>query len=149
VYDAFVCDLETETKLDCGYSKEGLLALASTEDSAEIMRRRYEWQRKAGFDVHSISVEKVQTLEPLITAPIAAALLVPGGVSVAPRRPVSALRESCFNRGVELRPGLNVEEISPNRVRIGKMTLESADIVIASGVWSAELKGLNPPIPVY
>jgi len=29
------------------------------------------------------------------------------------------------------------------------VTLEAEYIVVASGVWSAEFKGLNPPIPVY
>src|SRR6185369_6796551 len=46
MYDAFVCDLETETKLDCGYGKQGLLALASTDDAAAALCRRYEWQKK-------------------------------------------------------------------------------------------------------
>src|SRR5690349_19466798 len=34
MYDRFVCDLETETRLDCGYAKNGLLAVASADDTA-------------------------------------------------------------------------------------------------------------------
>src|SRR5690349_16272254 len=51
MYDRFVSDLESETKLDCGYSKEGLIAFASTEEAAAPLRCRYEWQKKAGFNV--------------------------------------------------------------------------------------------------
>src|SRR3954465_14441252 len=51
MYDRFICDLETETKLDCGYARNGLVAVASAEDTAEILRHRYEWQKTAGFDV--------------------------------------------------------------------------------------------------
>lgn len=149
MYDAWVRDLEVETGLDCGYSCEGLLNLASTEETAAVLRHRYEWQKRAGFNVAMISAADVRKLEPLVTAPISAALFMPGERSVTPRRLVNALRESCFARGVELRLGLHVEEVSPNTVRLGRLTLEAESIVIASGVWSAQFKGLKPAIPVY
>jgi glycine oxidase len=148
MYDAFVDDLEEETKLDCGYSKEGLLTIASTENAAAVLGCRYEWQKKAGFDVELLSADVVHKLEPLLTAPITAAVFMRGDRSVTPRRLVNALRESCFMRGVEMRLGLHVQEVSPNSVRVGHLTIEAENIVIASGVWSGELRGLNPPIPV-
>src|SRR5437773_11063225 len=49
MYDSFVEELEAETKLDVGYAKDGLLCLASSgspgsgHDSADALRRRYEW----------------------------------------------------------------------------------------------------------
>jgi len=149
MFDAFICDLESETKVDCGYSKEGLIALASTEESAKAVRCRFEWQKKAGYDVQLLSADEVHELEPLITVPVAAAVYLPGDRLVTPRRFVNALRESCFSRGVEMRLGPHVEEIGPHRVRIGHMTIEAEAIIVASGVWSGELKGLSPPIPVY
>jgi glycine oxidase len=149
MYDAFVRNLEDETNLDCAYSKEGLLNLASTEASAAALRYRYEWQKKAGFEVELLSGDAVHKFEPLVTAPITAAVFIPGDRSVAPRRLVNALRESCFKRGVEMRLGVRVEAICPNAVRVGHVTLEAAHIIVASGVWSAEFSGLNPPIPVY
>jgi glycine oxidase len=149
MYDDFVRDLEDETKLECAYSRDGLLNLAATEEAAEALRCRYEWQKKAGFDIELLSGDAVRKLEPLITAPVAAAVLIPGDRSVAPRRLLNALRESCVGRGVEMRPGVHVEEVGPNAVRVGDLTLEAAHIVIASGVWSAEFRGLNPAIPVY
>ena len=88
-------------------------------------------------------------MEPLVTAPIAAAVFMPGDRSVTPRRLVNALRESCSTREVEIRIGLHVEGISQNAVHVGHMKLEAAAIVIASGVWSAEFAGLDPPIPVF
>src|SRR5262249_22198411 len=149
MYDGIIRDLEAETKADCGYSKEGLLALASSEDSAKTLRCRFEWQKKAGFDVELLSADQVRRLEPLITVPIAAALFMPGERLVTPRRLVNAFGEACFSRGVEMRLGVHVEEVGPHAVRVGHLTIEAESIVIASGVWSGEMKGLNPPIPVY
>jgi glycine oxidase len=149
MYDGFVQDLEAETGLDVGYSTEGLLCLASSENSANVLQRRYEWQKNAGFDVQLLSAAAVHELEPLVTAQICAAVFIPGDRSVTPRRLVNALREACFIRGVEIRTGLHVESIATNQVRVGHMILEAANIVIASGVWSPELSGLNPPIPIH
>src|SRR5438034_268975 len=43
MYDAFVEELRKESGLDVAYSTDGLLALASTEESAAILKRRFEW----------------------------------------------------------------------------------------------------------
>src|SRR6516165_9284778 len=66
MYDTFVRELEGETKLDCAYSREGLLAIASTDNSAAELQCRYEWQKKAGFEVELLSPESVHKFEPLV-----------------------------------------------------------------------------------
>ena len=149
MYPRFVDELQKESGLDVGYSNSGLLCLASTEESAAALRRRCDWQKKAGFEVEMLSADVVHMMEPLVTAPLAAAVFIPGDSSVTPRRLVNALRESCAVRGVELRTGLHVEGISQGAVHVGRMSLEAPSIVIASGVWSAAFSGLNPPIPVH
>src|SRR6266581_2484157 len=55
MYDRFVAELKNESGLDIAYSTEGLLCLASSEESAETLRRRYEWQHRAGFKVELLS----------------------------------------------------------------------------------------------
>src|SRR5206468_2985903 len=97
-----------ETKLNVDYSTDGLLCLASTEDSATVLQRRYEWQKRVGFDVELLSSAAVHEMEPLVTVAIRAAVFIPGERSIAPRRLVNALRESCLGRGVEIRTGLHV-----------------------------------------
>ena len=42
LYDGFITELEAETKLDTGYSREGVLCIASTEESAAVLHQRYE-----------------------------------------------------------------------------------------------------------
>jgi glycine oxidase len=149
LYDGFVAELEGETGLDVGYSTEGLLSLAASEENAIDLQKRYEWQRRAGFPVELLSAGEVGKMEPLVTAPIRTAVFMPGERSVTPRSLVNALRESCLKRNVEIRTGLRVESVSQNAVHAGRQTLEGAAIVVASGVWSAEFSGLNPPIPVF
>jgi glycine oxidase len=148
MYDGFVKQLEEESGLDVAYSTEGLLFLASTEESAAMLQRRYEWQRNARFKVELVSADDVHKIEPLVTAPIMAATFMPDERSVAPRRLVNAVRESCLQRDVEIRTGVHVDGLAPHRVRFGQTFIEAPSIVIASGVWSAEFDGLSPHIPV-
>jgi glycine oxidase len=149
LFEEFVEDLQKETGVDCGFSRDGLLFLASTEDAAARLHARCAWQREAGFEVELIFEAAVRKLEPLVTAPVVSALHVPGERSVTPRRLVNALRESCHGRGVEIRTGLNVDSVSKNAVRLDHTIIETNSIIIASGVWSPELAGLDPPVPVF
>jgi glycine oxidase len=149
LYEDFVRSLTDETGIDCGYfDNEGVLTLATTEAGASTLERRAAWQRKSGFDAELISGDDVRKLEPLVTAPVQRALFTPRERSVAPRRLVNAIRESCLNRGVNIETGVTVESISANSVRVGHTDFEATNIVVASGVWSSEMKGLNPAIPV-
>jgi glycine oxidase len=148
LYDRFIEELEKESGLDTAYSTEGLLALASSQDSAATLCRRYEWQHQAGFSVELLSARDVQRMEPLVTVPIVNALFMPDERSVAPRRLVDAVRESCFQRGVEIRTGIHVDAISPNTVHFAHTTTEASSIIVASGVWSGEFGGMQPPIPI-
>jgi glycine oxidase len=149
VYARFIEEVQSESGIETGYAAEGVLCLASPGDDAKVLRARYEWQKSSGFDVHLLSCDEVRKMEPLVTVPIETAVYVPGESSVMPRALVNALRESCFNRGVEIRTGTHVVGISEREVHLEHMTLEAPNIVIASGVWSSEFQGLNPPIPVH
>jgi glycine oxidase len=140
LYEEFVRSLVDETGIDCGYSdNEGVLTLATTSEAASTLQCRAAWQQKAAFQVELLSGDDVRKLEPLVTAPVQKALFTPRERSVAPRRLVNALRESCLNRGVDIETGVNVHSIDQ---------FKAPNIIIASGVWSRELKGLDPIIPV-
>ena len=148
MYDRFIEELQQESGLDVAYSKEGLLSLASSEEAAATLRHRYEWQRQAGFGVELLLPAEVKKMEPLITAPITHAIFMKGERSVAPRRLLNAIRESCYARGVEIRTGVHVDAISANTIHFAHMRMQAASIIIASGVWSAEFEGLKPRISI-
>ena len=149
LFQRFVQDLRDESGIDPGYSGNGVLLIATSEQSSGVLRRRYDWQRQAGFEVELLAPEDVRRMEPLVTAPLVTGLLMPGERSVAPRTLVNALRDACRRRSVDIRPGVRVDRISKNAVSAGRTTFEASCIIVAAGVWSADLKGSDPPIPVY
>src|SRR5206468_10121682 len=149
LFRRFVEDLREESGIDAGYCGHGVLLVATSGESSSVLQRRYDWQRQAGFDVELLTPEDVRKMEPLVTAPIVNGLFMSGERSVAPRRLVTALREACLERGVEIRTGVRVNGISQNAVFADRTNFEASSIVVASGVWSADLRGLDPPLPVY
>ena len=149
MYAGFVKDVEAESQVHLGYSAEGLLFVASTDQAAQVLRRRYEWQKNAGFPVELVSEEGVRKMEPLITLPVHTAVFISDESSLAPRLLAKALLAACVNRGVEVRTVAQVDSVGPNCVRIDSEILEADNIVIASGVWSGEISGLQPAIPVH
>src|SRR5262249_8328002 len=48
VYPKFIEEVEKESKASTGFSIEGVLFLASTPETSNVLQRRYEWQKKAG-----------------------------------------------------------------------------------------------------
>jgi glycine oxidase len=149
MYERFAEQLRDETGIDCDYAQnEGVLTLSTTDETAAGLQERYEWLRNAGCTAELLSGDDVRRLEPLVTAPVKKALFMPRERSVTPRRLVNALRESCLRRGVSIETGMRVESISANKVTCGGTRFDASRIVIASGAWSPEIKGLNPPIPV-
>src|SRR5438093_4181756 len=135
VFPQFVETLQEESGVDPDYCRSGVLLIATTEASSHVLQRRYDWQRRAGFEVELLSPEDVRQVEPLVTAPVLNALFLPGERCVAPRRLVAALRDACLRRGVDIRTGVRVKGISPNAVLTDTTKFEGASIIVASGVW--------------
>jgi glycine oxidase len=148
MYRAFTDELRKETDIDAGCIKSGLLYLAPSSESFQVCRRRYEAQKQIGLSIEFLSPDELRVAEPEITAPAHCALFFPDDLQVTPRRLTQALHDSCIRSGVEIRSGASVDEISAGSIRIGREELRAAKIVVASGVWSPEVKGLNPPAPV-
>jgi glycine oxidase len=140
MFPSWIEEVQRESSVDVMYAQDGLLSLASSADELAVLERRAAWQKQSGLRAEIIGAAEARRMEPLVTAPLAGALFLPDESSVAPRRLVSALHESCIRRGVEIRSETRVESLS---------TLRAPSIIVASGVWTPELADLDPPIPVY
>jgi glycine oxidase len=113
-----------------------------------------DWQRAAGFAAELLSAEEVRELEPLLTLPLVGGVLMPSEHQVTPRSLLKSLRSACIARGVEIRTGCRVLEVmrSGNRVegvRVDADHIPAGSVVIASGVWSGDIAGLDPPISLH
>jgi glycine oxidase len=147
-YRCFVDDLLNETGISAGSTEEGSIYLALSETKLNDVRRRYEWQRGAGLRVEFLDPREVRRREPLVTVPLLGALFFPDDLQVVPRLLLRALHEACIRRGVDIQAGVRVDAVSRHRVLVGEEELRARSVIVASGVWSPEIGGLDPSIPL-
>lgn len=152
-YRAWAGELQSESGIDPQYSDPGLLYAATSEKELCELRRAAEWQRAAGFEAELLSAEEARRLEPNLTPALTGAISMPGEHHVTPRRLLAALRGSCKARGVDIRDGVGVAEILSSSGRVeGVRTSAGREaagaVIVASGVGSGAIGGLEPHIPV-
>lgn len=153
-YPGFAEELAEETGVDPHYRDDGLIFLATSPEQMQILERRIAWQRQMALPAEKLSADDVQRLEPDITMPNLGAMHVPGDRQISPRRLLEALRTSCVRRGVEIRTGIEVQQVSVDSegvtgIRTGNDVVKSRFVVVASGIGSSSIGGLDPQIPVY
>ena len=154
MYRAWTDHLREQTGVDAEYVHSGLLYAASSEPELRALSVRCEWQQNAGLPVELLTAEEARKMEPQLTLPLTGAAFMPAEDHVTPRRLLKALKAACSARGVEIRSGQRVQEVVTSGARVagvrsGAERIDAGCVVIASGVWSAEIAGLHPRIPVH
>lgn len=153
LYRAWSNQLRAESGVDPEYADSGLLFVASTEEALCRLKRNAEWQKSAELKADLLSPEEARRLEPHLTLPLTGAVHMPEECHVTPRRLLEALTGACAAKRVEIRTGVRVLDVLQDRgratgVRTSTQHFTGGSIVIASGVWSPEIGGLSPAIPV-
>ena len=153
LYRDWARHLHEESGNDPEFSESGLIVVASTEDGLCRLRRAVEWQKAAGLAAELLTPEEVAQMEPRLTLPLAGAAFLPQECQVTPRRLVEAVKGSCAAKGVEIRSGVRVLEVTSANGRVtGVKTatewIEAKHVVIAAGVHTPEMAGLLPAIPL-
>lgn len=131
------------------YRDEGALVVADDRDSAEALRRLYEFQREQGLDAEWPTGEEAREIEPFVAPRLSAAVFAPSDHQVDNRRLLDALQAAFRAEGGALHEHTPVEAVVPDSdapaVRTADGERVPADqVVVAAGVWSRELEGLEP-----
>ena len=154
-WPGFARALEEEAGQAVDYRTEGTLVVADDRDSAEALRRRYDFQQEQGLDVEWLSGAAALEIEPFLAPRLTAAVWSPSDHQVDNRRLVKALQEAFLRQGGTLREGTPVQAVHPHAERPAVTMesgerLEGAAVVVAAGAWSGRLGGLSsdqiPPV---
>lgn len=145
--------LQEESGIDPEFEDSGLIFVASTEEALCRLRRAAEWQKAAGLPAEFLAPGDVRRMEPQVTLPLVGAVLLEKECHVTPRLLLESLKGSCAAKGVEIRTGVRVLEVTRANGRVtGVKTstevIGAKHVVIASGVYSSEIEGLDPLIPL-
>jgi glycine oxidase len=153
LYRDWTKHLQEESGIDPEFTPSGLIFVASTEEALCRLRRAAEWQKAAGLTAELLSPEDVHRMEPRVTLPLLGAVLLDEECHVTPRLLLESLNGSCAAKGVEIRSGVRVLEVTRANGRVtGVKTstevIDATHVVVASGVYSPEIEGLHPTIPL-
>jgi len=141
--------VEAASGMDVDYREEGTLIVADDRDSAEALRRLYEFQEEQGLDVEWLTGEEAREIEPFVAPRLSAAVYAPSDHQVDNRRLLRALRSAFEAEGGTLHQETPVRAVVPDAETPAVRTEDGARVsshavIVAAGVWSRELEGLTP-----
>jgi glycine oxidase len=143
--------VEAASGMDVDYREEGTPSVADDRDSAEALRRLYEFQNEQGLQVEWLTGDDAREIEPYLAPRLSAAVFAPSDHQVDNRRLVQALRAAFEAEGGTLHEQTPVQAVAPDADRPAVVTedgarIEAERVVIAAGVWARELEGLMPDV---
>lgn len=145
LYPAFARALQDETGIDVQLEQTGTLYVGFTEDDEHEMRRRFDWQTRAGLRVEWLSGEDARRLEPNISPHVRCALRFPDDWQVENRSLTEALVKANQKLGVQLIANCEIRSVRIRNKRVTGIesettSIEAATVVIAAGAWTSEIK---------
>jgi glycine oxidase len=145
LYPAFADALLEEAGVYIELERTGTLYLAFTEEDEAEIENRYEWQKRAGLHVETLTVDEARRLEPCISPGARRALRFPMDVQVENRRLIAALAVAVERAGVRLMTGTNVWSLMIERERVmgvetSRGSVAAPVVVLASGAWTSFIR---------
>lgn len=144
----FADAVEADSGQDVDYRNDGTLIVADDRDSAESIRRLYEFQQGQGLSVEWLTGEEAREVEPFLAPRLSAAIYAPSDHQVDNRKLLEALRTAFLNEGGTLHEHTPVQAIDPDDERPAVVTeagdrVEGTQVVVAAGVWSRQIDGIE------
>ena len=145
LYPHFFEQLINETGVDIELDRSGTLYAAFTEnDSAEI-RRRYEWQKKAGLNVEHLSAEETRRAEAFISPDVREALFFPNDWQVENRKLLAALQKYCELNQINIIENTEIKSLLTKNGKITGAKSENREflaekVILTTGAWTSLIK---------
>ena len=152
LYPDLASALLDETGVDIELDRKGTVSLAFTEEDADELDKRYQWQRDAGLDVEHLSAEDVLKAEPRVSPAVQTGLFFKNDWQVENRKLLAALRRYAELNEIGIMENVRVERLVTANGRVTAAETDrgifAADkTVLATGAWSSLIKIGDAPPP--
>ena len=153
LYPQFAEELFEETGVDIELDRSGTLYVAFNENDSTALKKRFEWQRKAGLSVEHLSSKETLEVETYISPRVRESLYFPNDWQVENRKLLIALRKYTEINGISIHEGIEIREllIEGNKVTGAASEKEkfTADTtILTTGAWTSLIKSGAKPLPV-
>jgi glycine oxidase len=146
LYQGWADALRSETGVDVGYLRSGLLHVAHAEPEARILISRVEKQAALGLRAEVLDRKEVLALEPGVHPRVLGGVWFEEDGQVDPRRLVRALALSAQAGGARFHTGAVARRILHERGRVVGVDVDgevipAGAVVLAAGAWSSLVPG--------
>lgn len=145
LYINFAEQLFAETGVDIELDRNGTLYLAFFETDAAEIRRRFEWQKKAGLAVERLSGGETRKAEPFVSSVVREALFFPNDWQVENRKLLLALQKYARSNDIRFTEYAQVKNLLIEKGKVvgaetakGKFFAET--VILATGAWTSLIK---------
>lgn len=150
-YPAFVAELEEISGQVTGFRDDGILQVALDSDDLAVLDELRRFQESLGIAAEALTGRECRRLEPMLAPAVRGGLLAPADGSIDPRRLTAALLAAVERLGGvlvrERATEVLVEDGRATGVRLESgETLHAAQVVLAAGPWSQDVKGVPPGV---
>lgn len=145
LYPQFAAELFAETGVDIELERSGTFYLAfNDQDSLEI-RRRFEWQKKAGLKIEYLAAAEIRRAEPFVSPDVREGLFFPNDWQVENRKLIAALQKFAALNEIEIITNTEVSDLlTENGKIVGAETKEekffAEKVVLTTGAWTSFIK---------
>jgi len=152
LYPAFAEELSEETGIDIELDRSGTLYTAFTENDAREIRKRFEWQKKAGLEVEHLSAAETHKLEPFVSPDVRESLFFPNDWQVENRKLLRALRKYSELNDIKILEQTAIKKLIVEKNRVVGAETESEKFfaettVLATGAWTSLIEAGSFVLP--
>lgn len=152
-YPSFLDELGNGIRQRIEYEKLGILYVALNAEDEKFLAGRFDWQKKRGISVVSVSDAEIQRMEPALSKKVRSGIYYPEIPKLNAEKLTSALFEATRSAGVEIRTSVKRISVSIKGdkirgVEIPEGPIESPSVIIAEGCWTGLDQDLGIKIKV-
>lgn len=143
-----------EIGLDFGLVKKGLLMLCKKQQTLDEEAHMAEKANALGIPAEVLDAKATAALDPSVTMDVCGSVFFPKDCHLAPGSFITAVEVELIKLGVEMLwetevRGFEVEGQALRAVKTSRGQVEGQEVVLCSGVWSAEMaKELDLKLPM-
>jgi len=152
LYPDYAEEIHAETGIDIELDRNGTLYLVFTEEDAQEISRRYNWQKRAGLRVEHLTARETLRAEPFVSPDVRESLFFPNDWQVENRRLLRGLHKYAELNRIKIVENAQIVTllIENNRI-IGAETVNekflAPIVVLATGAWTSLIKAENFILP--
>jgi glycine/D-amino acid oxidase-like deaminating enzyme len=138
-------------RIDCGFNKQGDIAVAENEAQLKRLHRDLAERRKLGIEEQDLRLLSAAEAAELVRVPgCVGALFDAGAARVDPAELTRGLAEACERRGVRICEQTSALEIAPGSVRTTRGTVRARNVLRCTESYTVQLPGSRRTfLPLY